>query len=700
MNEHAVETALPLGAREEGALSSLAAELARRVEGLPLMQRIPARCTPEEQEHLYVLLRDLMALRHGQIALSTIGDVSFDVLAEAWPELAALLSAPAHTHVGEWRVQDAEPAANGQHPLSLSSALPAAPAAELPHPEGASNGAGTGVHAAEANGATPAMPAGNVHAAPAVAATAPRSPAAAAAAVPHPSVAPAGRFVSARLLTTLAVGLAILIYALDLTVMSTAAPTIIAQFHDISLYGWLFSAYSIPVAATTLLYGRLGDVFGRKRLFTAAMLGFLLGSMACALSGNMAELIAFRAVQGLFAGAIFPCSVAIIASVYPIEQRARGFSIVPSAFAFASVLGPTAGGFLTQGPGWRWIFLLNVPVVLIAVTVLTLVYHEGALTRRLALRDIDVTGALLFASALVVVLVAVTIGGGNVAWLSWQESLLWTVGVALVVLFALWERRVRIPLLPLRVLRHRGLGGALLTIALLIWIVDSLLFFIPSLAQGVLGGSAASAGAILIPLMLTWSLTALISLRLGQRYGFRSAALVGCVALAAALVTLGLVPSTAAQGALVLPMLLAGLGAGMINPNMMLLAQNSLSDRDQGLAGGLAGCTQVLVAAVVAPLLAALELGRLAGHFGGSLPDTSRLLSVPGRHSLTVQYGATYVHDLRLALGAALHDVFSAGFVALAVVIVVLLLVVPGNAVARRIRLAPLGGDGAIRRQG
>ncbi len=282
-------------------------------------------------------------------------------------------------------------------------------------------------------------------------------------------------------------------------------------------------------------------------------------------------------------------------------------------------------------------------------------------------------------------------GGTTVPWLSWPEGALWVCGVLLGVGFVTRERMARLPLLPLRVLWHRGLGGALLTIALLIWIVDSLLFFIPTLAQGVFYGTAQSAGIILIPLMLTWSLTALVSLRVGQRYGFRLAALGGCAALAASLVALSLAPSTGGQRVLIIPMLLAGLGAGMINPNMMLLAQNSLSDRDQGLAGGLGGCVQVLVAAIVAPLLAALELGRLAAHFGGALPDTSRLLSAQGRASLRLQYGPVYVRHLHAALNAALHDVFAVGFIALVAVTVGLILIVPGNPVARRIRMAPLG---------
>lgn len=704
VDERAVESVVEAVPSGEGALGLIAAELVRRMEGAPLMQRVPARCTPDEQARLGLVLRDLAGVRRGQALLAAIPDVSFEVLQEAWPELAALLPARAHTHAGEWRVEMSPGHANG-----ASAAAPAlaegARLDALPQPGGAIIGALPAAYDEATRDA-----AGASSAAPAVLDEARRdtiaAPPATTAAQPHDAAPPArpydavpsaaagtalaARLGSVRLLTTLAVGLAILIYALDLTVVATAAPTIIGEFHSIGLFGWLFSAYSIPVAATTLLYGRLADVYGRKRLFSAIMIGFLLASVGCGLAPNMLALIAFRALQGLCAGAIFPLSVAIIADVYPIEQRARGFSIVPSAFAFASVLGPTAGGFITAGLGWRWIFFLNVPVVLIALGVLTLVYHESVPARRLALRDIDLPGAALVAGALIAALVAISIGGANVAWLSWQESLLWTCAVALAVIFVLWERRVRLPLLPMRVLRHRGLGSALLTIALLIWIVDSLLFFIPTLAQGVLGGSAQSAGIILIPLMLTWSLTALVSLRLGQRYGFRGAALAGCVALAAALITLSLVRSDAAQEALIVPMLLAGLGAGMINPNMQLLAQNSLSDRDQGLAGGMASCTLVLTAALVAPLLAALELGRLAVHFGGRLPDTSALLSAHGRQGLTAQFGAAYVHDLRLSLGAALHDVFSAGFIALVLVTVVVLVLVPSNAVARRIRLAPL----------
>jgi EmrB/QacA subfamily drug resistance transporter len=492
------------------------------------------------------------------------------------------------------------------------------------------------------------------------------------------------------LLVTVAVGLAVLIYALDTTVVSTAAPTIVGEFHALGLYGWLFSAYTIPATCTALLYGRLADVFGRKRLFAAVMVGFLLSSVACGLSTSFLMLVIFRAIQGTFAGATFPLAVAIIADVYPIERRAQGFSVVPSTFAFASVLGPTAGGILAAGPGWRWIFWINVPIILLAIGVLWTVYHEGAPRRKATLAEVDLIGSGLLAAGLAALLGGLSAGGLFAGGRPALQIALIVVGIALLGGFVLRERATPTPLLPLRVLSHRGLGGALGTVVLAIWIVFTLLVFIPSLAQGVLGANARDAGLVLIPLMLGWSLTAIVSLRLGQRYGFRTLALVGCLVIAAALVVLSAVGPDSPLAALILPMALAGIGNGMIMPNMQLLSQNSLSDRDQGLAGGLVNTTNTLASSLVAPLLGALEIGRFASNFGRPIADPSLLLSDAGRVQLTAQNGPDFVHQAQVALGAALHDVFLIGFVALALVALWLFFVVPNNEVARRIRLAPL----------
>lgn len=496
------------------------------------------------------------------------------------------------------------------------------------------------------------------------------------------------------LITTVGVALMVLLFALDLTVVATALPTITSQFHDEALYGWVFSAYSIPVTTTTLLYGRMTDIIGRRRLFIIAVLGFLAGSILCGLAQSMLQLVIFRAVQGVFAGAIFPLAIGTIADIFPIEKRAQGFAIVPTMYALAAILGPTAGGFLTDTIGWRWIFFLNVPVVILAMTAFLTSYRPAprpAGAPRPRLRDLDFSGFVAFASGIVALLLALTLGGQQLAWTAPAELLLLVDVVAAFAVFFWCERRARIPLLPLRILRHRGLGGAVFSILLLALITNTMIVLIPSFAQGVLGATARGAGLVLIPMMLVWSVSANVSVRLGQRFGFRAMAIPGAVALALGLIFLGTVWMGSPQAALLLPMAFIGLGAGFINPNMMVLAQNSVSDREQGLAGGLGNFGLNLGAALAAPILVSLEVSRLAGHGGGAVGDPSTLLTAAGRSSLTTTFGSAAVTQFQRALDAAMHDVFLFAMVPLGILLLWLVVVVPTNSVARRIRLAPLG---------
>ena len=344
--------------------------------------------------------------------------------------------------------------------------------------------------------------------------------------------------------TTLSVALMVLLFALDLTVVATALPTITSEFQGAALYGWVFSAYSIPVTATTLLYGRIADILGRQRLFVIVVLGFLGGSILCGFSQSMTELVICRALQGVFAGAIFPLAIGIIADTYPMERRAQGFSIVPTMFALAAVLGPTAGGVLTDTVGWRWIFFLNVPVVIAALAIFLTTYKPAPRASTsgapVQFSDLDFAGFGAFVTAVVVLLLALSLGGQELAWSSAPELLLLAVALVAFCVFVWLERRARLPLLPLRLLGHRGLGGAMLAIFLLSLLTNTMIVLIPNFAQGVLGLSARSAGLVLIPMMLAWALTANVAVRLGQHRGFRNVAVPGVVMLLAGLLCLSL----------------------------------------------------------------------------------------------------------------------------------------------------------------
>jgi EmrB/QacA subfamily drug resistance transporter len=492
--------------------------------------------------------------------------------------------------------------------------------------------------------------------------------------------------------TTYAVAVMLMLYALDITIIATALPTITAELHGAALYGWAFAAYTIPATTTTLLYGRIADIVGRRRLFPIIAIGFLVGSLLCAGALSMLQLVLARVVQGMFAGAIFPLAVGIIADTYPMERRAAGFAIVPTVFAFASVLGPVLGGLITDSVGWRWLFLLNVPLIALALVVFLRTYPSG-LQQPSALRlsQLDYPGFVLFAAGVTSILVGLSAGGGA----SWTGATVLgpiALGIALIGAFVIVEQRARVPLLPLRILRHRGLGGAVFSIFLMALITNTALVMTPIFDNAVLGGSARSAGLVLIPLMLTWSITANIAVRLGQRHGFRTLARYGLLAMGLGLGTFVAIARMGNEVSLILPMVLIGAGAGLINPNMLVLAQASVSDRDQSLAGGLGNFSLSLGAAVAAPLLISLELQRLAAHIGPELGvlDPARLLSAEARAALASQLGPAGVAQLQTALGAAVADIFAIAFVPLAVLSVWLFTVVPSNEEARRIRLAPL----------
>jgi EmrB/QacA subfamily drug resistance transporter len=465
-------------------------------------------------------------------------------------------------------------------------------------------------------------------------------------------------------LVTIAVGLAVLIYALDQTIVASALPTIANELQGLAFYGWVFAAYTIAATATTLLYGRLGDLTSRRRLFVIAMTGFLIASIGCGVSGSMLELVGFRALQGLFGGATFPLAIGIIADTYPIERRAQGFAIVPTTFAVASVLGPLLGGFLAQTVGWRFIFFVNIPVVIAAITLLLYTYRPPAVHGRLRLQDLDPPGILTLFGGLVVFLIALETGNSNWDWTSWQEAVLLAAAVIMLGAFVYLERRSPRPLLPLRILKHPGLGGALVSVALLLWITTSILVFIPEYAQVALLTDAQGAGLVLIPMMLTWGLTANIAVRVGQRKGFRNVALWGVFPIILGLIYVQFIQYGYDGWTITPGLALIGLGAGMINPNMLVMAQSSMSDRDQAMAGGLGNVSMSLSAAIAASVLTAVQIARLDGCAGlSSVTNAASLLSPGGRYWYQGLFGPVWTQFLQHCMAFSIHNIFLIGFI-------------------------------------
>lgn len=492
-------------------------------------------------------------------------------------------------------------------------------------------------------------------------------------------------------LVSLAVGIAVLIYALDQTIVASALPIISADLQGINLYGWVFSAYTIAATATTLLYGRLGDLTNRRRLFVIAMSGFLAGSILCGLAPNMPLLVGFRAMQGLFGGATFPLAIGIIADTYPIERRAQGFVIVPTTYAVAAVMGPLVGGFIAQNIGWRMIFFINIPIVITAITLLTSSYRAPVRHGRLRWQDLDPPGVVALFGGLVTLLLALTTANADWDWISWQEFVMLGGGLAMLIAFGWIELHSPRPLLPLRVLTHRGLGGALLAVALVFWITTSLIVFMPEFAQVGLMTDAQGAGLILIPLMFTWSVTANISVRIGQTKGFRNVAWWGVPPILAGLIYIYFM-HFGYEGWTVAPGLAAiGLGAGLINPNMLVLAQSSVSDRDQALAGGLSNVAMSLTAAIAAASMTALQVNRLeASSHLSSVTHSAWLLTPSLRRMWAGIFGDVQSGQFQRWMALSIHDIFIVSFIPAILLAFWLGFYVPSNARARETRLPPL----------
>src|SRR5467141_3270533 len=255
---------------------------------------------------------------------------------------------------------------------------------------------------------------------------------------------------TSAILATLGVALGLLLAALDQTVVGVAMPRIVSELHGLEYYAWVTTAYLITSTALVPVAGKLGDMFGRKPFLLAGMVGFIAASALCGTSFNMASLVAFRALQGVFGGVLFASTFAVLADVFPPEQRARMSGVFGAVFGLSSVIGPTLGGYLTDGPGWRWVFYVNVPLGIAAVL---LVASQLPVVRSSArLRDIDWAGTGLLFAGLTPLLIALSMTRDH-AWLSFQVLGLLVVAAVMLVAFYLVERRVEHPVVPFHLFR-------------------------------------------------------------------------------------------------------------------------------------------------------------------------------------------------------------------------------------------------------
>jgi EmrB/QacA subfamily drug resistance transporter len=371
--------------------------------------------------------------------------------------------------------------------------------------------------------------------------------------------------------------------AIDSTIIATAVPSIVANLGGFAQFPWLFSVYLLAQAVSIPIYGKLADLFGRKPVMLVGIGLFLLGSVLCGAAWSMPALIAFRALQGLGAGAVQPMSLTIAGDLFSTAERGKVQGYLGAVWGASAVVGPTLGGVFSEYLTWRWIFFVNAPLCLLAVWALTRNFHERVNRRR---HTLDYAGAALLTAGCTLLILGLLEGGEAWSWASVPGVGVLVAGATLVGAFLLVERRAAEPVLPLWVFRHRMLVTSTLVSLSVGAVLIGLTSYVPTYVQGVLGTGPLVAGFALATLTVGWPITAWQSSKVYLRFGFRTCALIGSAvtALGAALNALLTSHATVVEVAAVC--FVAGAGLGLTAGPALIAAQATVGWSQRGVVTG------------------------------------------------------------------------------------------------------------------
>jgi EmrB/QacA subfamily drug resistance transporter len=365
--------------------------------------------------------------------------------------------------------------------------------------------------------------------------------------------------------------------AIDSTVIATAIPSVVASLGGFSQFPWLFSIYLLAQAVTVPIYGKLADLYGRKPLMLLGIGLFLLGSVLCSAAWSMPALIAFRAVQGLGAGAIQPMSLTIAGDIYSLAERGKVQGYIASVWAVSSVVGPALGGVFSEYLNWRWIFIINIPLCVLAALMLARNLHENVERKK---HQLDFLGAGLLGAGCGLLILGLLEGGTRWPWLSVPGVGVPSAGLLLLILFVFAERRAAEPVLPLWIFGQRILLAGCLVAVGIGAILIGLTSYVPTFVQGVLGTGPLVAGFALATLTMGWPLTASQSAKVYMRIGFRRTALIGATSAIVGTILLTFASSLAEVA---ITCFMIGAGMGLVGSPTLIAAQSTVGWADRGV---------------------------------------------------------------------------------------------------------------------
>ncbi|MFD6417005.1 DHA2 family efflux MFS transporter permease subunit [Streptomyces sp. NPDC060194] len=448
--------------------------------------------------------------------------------------------------------------------------------------------------------------------------------------------------------------LGMLLAALDQTIVATALPTIVSELGGADHLSWVVTAYMLAATASTPLWGKLGDMYGRKKVFQTVIVIFLIGSALSGVAQNMTELIAFRALQGLGGGGLMVLSLAIVGDLVPPRERGRYQGLFGSVFGVSSVLGPLLGGFFTEHLSWRWVFYINLPIGIVALVVIAAVLHIPV---RSTPHRIDYAGITLLAASAAGVVLVTSLGGVTWAWGSWQIIALCVLTVVCVALFVPVERRAAEPVMPLKlfadpVFRVCALIGFIIGFAMF-----GAMTYLPLFLQVVQGITPTMSGLHMLPMVLGMLIASIGCGRLVTQTGhYKIFPVLGTAITALGLLLLHqLHPDTATALASVY-FLVFGFGLGLVMPIITLAVQNAVGYEDLGVATSGVTFFRSIGACVGVAVFGSIFNARLETHLAENLAEQTL---PPGFDPAAVEADPQRIADLPAALRESILDAYS-----------------------------------------
>ena len=469
------------------------------------------------------------------------------------------------------------------------------------------------------------------------------------------------------ILATAGTALALLLAALDQTIVGTAIPRIVADLNGLDRLAWVTTAYLVTSTTMTPIAGKLGDLFGRKPFLLAGMIGFVAASALCGLSQDMTQLIVFRGIQGIFGGVLFATVFTVIGDLFPPESRGRVQGLFGGVFGLSSIVGPTAGGFITDHWSWRWVFEVNIPVGIVAVAVVLagLPYVRS----KASWRDIDFFGAVTLAAGVVPLLIALSITRDH-AWTSPEVEGLLALAVVMLAGFVFVESRVAHPIVPLELFKNTTFTVSMVVGFLTAFGMFGSILFTPLVFQGVLGISATNSGALITPMMfglLGASTLTGFAMRRIKRYRYLGT--IGVAVMIGGMYLLSLITPSLPEWRVVAALIVVGLGIGTTFPLYLTAVQVALPRSYMGVASSQIQFWRNLGGTVGSSILGAVLANRLPDYLKTRIGDLhlppQALQHLPsGGANAILQPGAlsqlppAVATAIRLALSDTLRDIY------------------------------------------